>query len=129
MKPVNLSYDSFKTVPVDGSSGALSDGDAYFPCIFSVEIPVDVEMRSSGSFSLSDDFTKFPIGLKPLSAAKTRTFGIPKIVRAQDYFFPLTVTERRFRPLALLRDKTALPPGVAIRLRNPCVRLRLKLCG
>ncbi len=40
-----------------------------------------------------------------------------------------TVTVNRLRPLALLRFRTFLPPGVAIRTRNPCVLLRLKLLG
>ena len=38
-------------------------------------------------------------------------------------------TDRRFRPLALLRLMTSLPPLVRIRTRKPCVRLRLVLCG
>jgi hypothetical protein len=40
-----------------------------------------------------------------------------------------TLTVSRLRPLARLRLSTLRPPGVAIRARNPCVRLRLILLG
>lgn len=38
-------------------------------------------------------------------------------------------TVRRQRPFARRRLRTFLPPGVLIRLRNPCVRLRLLRSG
>ena len=38
-------------------------------------------------------------------------------------------TVRRRRPFACRRLRTFLPPGVLIRLRNPCVRLRLLRSG
>lgn len=38
-------------------------------------------------------------------------------------------TVRRRRPFARRRLRTFLPPGVLIRLRNPCVRLRLLRSG
>lgn len=38
-------------------------------------------------------------------------------------------TASRWRPLFRLRFSTLRPPGVAIRARNPCVRLRRRLWG
>ena len=38
-------------------------------------------------------------------------------------------TVRRLRPLARRRFRTCFPPGVAIRARKPCVRLRRLLLG
>jgi len=37
--------------------------------------------------------------------------------------------DKRLRPLARRRFSIALPVGVALRLRKPCVRLRLRLLG
>jgi len=45
-----------------------------------------------------------------------------------NYFFGAETT-RRLRPLARRRLSTARPPAVELRLRNPCVRLRLILLG
>ena len=41
----------------------------------------------------------------------------------------LNHTARRFRPFARLRARTRLPVGLAIRLRNPCARERLRFDG
>jgi hypothetical protein len=45
------------------------------------------------------------------------------------YYFLAVVTERRLRPRARRRRRTARPPRVFMRARNPWVRFRLLLCG
>ncbi len=51
-----------------------------------------------------------------------------QVAHRNSYFLGV-VTDRRLRPRARRRPITLRPPLVFIRARNPCVRLRLLLCG
>ena len=51
------------------------------------------------------------------------------LVNLQSGTKPLPYAERRFRPLARRRFKTALPPAVAILALKPCVLFLFKLLG
>jgi hypothetical protein len=51
------------------------------------------------------------------------------ILKLKSYLFALTVTERRFLPLALLLFIIALPPRVDILFRNPCTLFLFLLLG
>src|SRR5690606_38593368 len=59
---------------------------------------------------------------QPLSAATGRAH------RSAGYFLPI-VTTRRLRPLRRRLLRIFRPAFVAIRARNPCLFLRLRLCG
>jgi hypothetical protein len=56
------------------------------------------------------------------------TFRRPRLFQVLARFGG-TTTVNFFRPLALRRFNTLRPPGVSIRVKNPCVLLRLILLG
>ena len=80
-------------------------------------LPVRDKLRNSGRFLRRADFGKSSL----LPFAFTGDY-----VRAR---FGGTMTVNCLRPLARRRFSTLRPPGVSIRLKNPCVLFLLTLLG
>ena len=129
VEPVELPQDPFHAVSRRGPSRPLPDGDADFPDISPEVIAINVEMQGGSAFPLADHFPELPVGAEPFFPGKPEILPRRALPGRQGHFLPLTVTERRFRPFARRREMTALPAGVDIRLRNPWVRFRRRLCG
>ena len=89
--------------------------------------------------SVTDDHDEMRDGLTPplalqrqelvsLAQAELRRKAL-RPIRAQFGCLGGIETVNRLRPLARRRLRTSCPPGVLIRARNPCVRLRRLLLG
>ena len=65
---------------------------------------------------------KYRLSAPPETKERTEIFCALKAMN-------LDHTARRFRPFARLRARTRLPVGLAIRLRNPWTRERLRFDG
>jgi hypothetical protein len=69
-------------------------------------------------------------GKKLAASSQAHRLGdASRLQRHGERYFLAAVTEIRLRPLARRRRSTSRPPRVFLRARNPCVRLRLLLCG
>jgi len=113
----NLSNQSFSLVPLNGSAEFFRRRDAQ-----TSDRPV-VGQDEHGRKAPVDPYAAFIDFLKLGAAADVFMRPEPR----QILYSLLTV--RRFRPLARRRFSTSRPFFVAIRTKNPCVRLRWRVLG
>ena len=91
-----------------------------------LKIPrIDHEMRSRKSHAVSLEAQKLRAPMQPVGRGEAQL----RAHSAQPGCLAGIEIARRARPFARRRLRILRPPGVAIRARNPCVRLRRRLCG
>ncbi len=125
-----LSQEPFDAVANDGVPDSRAHRDAqsaFFPIVCLADDDKMGGVNLASPLGQAQEFGSF---------SKTGLFGKPRpaprqlstcfYVRAR---FGGTTTVNLFLPFALRRLRTFLPPGVAIRARKPCVRLRFMLLG
>src|SRR5512143_366009 len=123
--PVEFPQQALGAIAGDGVSRALPGGDAHLAFSPTQGVAVHRIMRRVNAGALPHHLPELPVGAQALARGETpRAFPL-----GNGHFFPLTVTERRLRPLARRREMTFRPPGVDIRSRKPWVLFRRRLCG
>jgi hypothetical protein len=111
----NLSNQSFRSISLDRATELLRCGDAQ-PAGAAV-----VCQQEYGAIAAVDSKTTAVDLLELRSSANALGWSELQIYSL--------LTLRRFRPFARRRFRTRRPFFVAIRTRNPCVRLRWRLLG
>ena len=86
---------------------------------------IDHEMRSRKSHAVSLEAQKLGAPMQPVGRGEAQL----RAHSAQPGCLAGIEIARRARPFARRRLRILRPPGVAIRARNPWVRLRRRLCG
>jgi len=86
---------------------------------------IDHEMGSRKSHAVSLEAQKLGAPMQPVRRGEAQL----RAHSAQPGCLAGIEIARRARPFARRRLRILRPPGVAIRARNPCVRLRRRLCG
>ena len=110
----NLSNQSFRSITLDRATELLRGGDSQ---------PANPAIRQEKHRAVAAVNPKSTaVDLLELGAA-ANAFGWPEF---QSYSL---LTVRRLRPFARRRFSTRRPFLVAIRTRNPCVRLRWRVLG
>jgi hypothetical protein len=111
----NLSNQSFRSVSLDRATQLLRGGDTQPPDAASICQEEHGAIPAVDAKATAIDVLKFRSAANPFGWSKSQSYSL--------------LTVRRFRPLARRRFSTNRPFFVAIRTKNPCVRLRWRVLG
>ena len=111
----NLSNESFRSISLDRATQLLGGGDSQPTGAAVIGQEEDRAISAVNPKATVVDLLEFRSATNALSWSESQGYSL--------------LTVRRLRPFARRRFSTSRPFFVAIRTKNPCVRLRWRVLG